>query len=328
MSSQLPWASESIAEFIEKTLGVEVPWIVDGLIPEGDLVLLLGAPKQGKTLLAESLALSVASGRPFAGQFEVRKGGVLLILEEDRREEVRSRLEKLAAADGLDLTQLPIRLLVRKGWRLDQDVGVDWLKTEIKRYSIVLTVVDCLSGVHRLHENDRDEMGPLLRSLQPVLDKLHCAILFTHHVTKPGKEGGSSGIHSARGSGELAAIARSILHVTRTAVGWKLKVMGNYDPPDPFKLALKRTEETQAIFFVGPEAQEDAAEEETVLALVTRDPGLTTEEIRKRLRRRASVVVKELEDLERARHIERRPVTRETPSGQRTTTGWFARIVN
>src|SRR2546427_162910 len=40
-------------------------WLVDGILPEGGMGLLVGASGEGKTFLALSFALAVATGRPW-----------------------------------------------------------------------------------------------------------------------------------------------------------------------------------------------------------------------------------------------------------------------
>ena len=87
-ATEKTWRAETIQDFVASTADSGVPWIVDGLIPEGDVVMLLAAPKVGKTLFMLFLAVCVASGRAFDGAHPVRQCPVLLVLEEDRREEV------------------------------------------------------------------------------------------------------------------------------------------------------------------------------------------------------------------------------------------------
>jgi hypothetical protein len=321
------WRSETIIEFLAATQAREVPFVVARLVPAGDLTLLVGAPKQGKTMLAEAMAIAVASGKPFAGEFEVRQGPVLLVLEEDRREEVRGRLEGFARGTGLDLLSLPIFLLVRKGWRIDQPDGIEWLRGELRERRITLVVIDCLSAVHRMHENERDDMSSLLRPLTPLLDPTGAALLFTHHERKAGK-GGRMGVHASRGSGELAAIARSLLHVTRNGKLWRVSALGNYDPPDPFSLALEGDRESRVVSFVGSAREPGESLEDILLALLEQEPGLTTEEIRRRLEKRYSVVQKALEGLETANRVERQSVNRSEGDASRRVQGWFLRSIN
>ena len=56
-------------------------WQVQGLIPEGALVCLYGAPGEGKTFVTIDLALSIAAGVDWHGR-EVKQGAVVYIAAE------------------------------------------------------------------------------------------------------------------------------------------------------------------------------------------------------------------------------------------------------
>jgi len=54
-------------------------WIVDQLFPQGSINILVGDGGVGKSWLTLHLALCVASGQDFLGNFPVKQGKVLLI---------------------------------------------------------------------------------------------------------------------------------------------------------------------------------------------------------------------------------------------------------
>ena len=56
-------------------------WQVQGLMPEGALVCLYGAPESGKTFVCVDLALSIAAGVPWHGR-EVKQGAVVYVAAE------------------------------------------------------------------------------------------------------------------------------------------------------------------------------------------------------------------------------------------------------
>lgn len=73
----------------------EPRWAVPDLIPEG-LTILAGRPKKGKSRLALDIALSVASGLPALGHFDVDNGGdVLFAGLEDGPRRLQERLQDM-----------------------------------------------------------------------------------------------------------------------------------------------------------------------------------------------------------------------------------------
>jgi KaiC/GvpD/RAD55 family RecA-like ATPase len=55
---------DSISDLLDAANERDV-WILDGLIEEGDQVVLSGPPKAGKSLMVSQMALAVASGGSF-----------------------------------------------------------------------------------------------------------------------------------------------------------------------------------------------------------------------------------------------------------------------
>src|ERR1700684_4033998 len=71
-----------------------IPFIVDGLLPNGSLSLLAAKPKQGKSNLSRHLAVCVSKGEPFLGR-KVSKGEVLVVSLEDPVNHVDNHLKVL-----------------------------------------------------------------------------------------------------------------------------------------------------------------------------------------------------------------------------------------
>ena len=67
---------------------VKVSYLVEQWVVTGSKVLVAGPPKTVKTLLADNLALSVASGKPFLGRFKVNQTGPVIIYQGENNEAV------------------------------------------------------------------------------------------------------------------------------------------------------------------------------------------------------------------------------------------------
>lgn len=84
---------------VEELLAIEDPleeWLVEGLLPAGGNLLLAGYPKTYKTMVVLELAVSLCTGTPFLGRYEVpTRRRVGLVLMEDMPHRVRQRLHRL-----------------------------------------------------------------------------------------------------------------------------------------------------------------------------------------------------------------------------------------
>lgn len=91
----------SLDEFLKSSVESQ-HWTVDGVWLEETIGMIVGSPKMGKSWLAMDLGLSVASGRPFLGEFEVTSPGpVAYVPKEDPSHLLYDRLAKVASSKGL-----------------------------------------------------------------------------------------------------------------------------------------------------------------------------------------------------------------------------------
>ena len=105
----------SLKEFLgddDTDVDEDEQWIVRAVIPSGVPSFIIGAPKSGKTMIAEHLGLSVAAGLDWLGEFKTRQGKVLILPREDSANETRRRVWRLARGLGQDPRELDGRFSV------------------------------------------------------------------------------------------------------------------------------------------------------------------------------------------------------------------------
>lgn len=116
-------------------------WVIKDILPEG-LALLVSGPKQGKSLLANLVALSHSAGIPFLGTYESVKGGVLYLDLEDPPRFAQGRWATLWGD-----SEFPESCLTAFRWNRMDDGGLDDIKRTLdERPEISLVVVDVLSN--------------------------------------------------------------------------------------------------------------------------------------------------------------------------------------
>ena len=173
-------------------------WLVPGLIALGQLVLLGGRPKGGKSWLVLQLIQCVDTGQPFLGK-ETRTAKALYIALEDgeRRVYQRCQLLKWQPRQAAVLFHVP---------RFD---GPDGLAgpglTQIDRlawqYDLIVidTLVATLSG--GINENDNTRMGVIINDLARIAHTTDTAVVLVHHTGK--NSGGDDIFNTLRGASAI-----------------------------------------------------------------------------------------------------------------------------
>jgi hypothetical protein len=171
-----------------------VSWVWDKLLPEGALAMLAAAPKVGKSTLAGDLAVAVAQGRPCAG-FATKQCPVLIVAVEERRDDVRRRLERF----GLR----PTDPLYISGYATPEDLPA--IRDAIERYGIELVILDTLTAYWAGFVSEENNNTETAKALRPFLDIARagdvCVLLLHHH----GK-GDRRGTEAIRGASAVFAL--------------------------------------------------------------------------------------------------------------------------
>jgi 5S rRNA maturation endonuclease (ribonuclease M5) len=221
-------------------------WIVPGLVPRGCLTFLGGAPKLGKTWLVLDIALAIALGAPVCAQWPTYQAKVFVIAEEDPRRRIQSRLWWLARGRGIDPRELEgLFLAAMAGFRIDDPASVARLTAAIEAHRPDVIFVDALARIHGADENDRTAMRAVTLPLQELCARHGVAIVMVHHFRKAaiGDEQKRPG-DLLRGTGDLHALARHVVGLTRPEQGGPLVLSaeGNYGSVEP--TAIEITEGT------------------------------------------------------------------------------------
>jgi len=213
---------------------IEAPkWLVKDIWQSGTYGMIAGEPKTYKSVQATDLALSVASGRPYIGQFPVEiSGPVLYIQEENNEQTVQDRVFKTAYSKGM-LTSTP------GGWALADDLplyfsnnyGVDLtakdsrelIEATIEKLKPVLIILDPLyMMLGQVDENSAKEVGDVLRWLTYLRNQYNVAIMICHHYNKGGTS--ARGGQRVRGSSAFHAWVESALYIKSTAEPFTVQI--------------------------------------------------------------------------------------------------------
>ena len=277
-----------------KELANEVPeapdWLVQGLLPRGTLALLAAYPKVGKSTLVAQLTAAVAQGRTFLGR-PTQRGGVLVIVAEERKDDVMRRLRHFGMEEEVD----PIYLWTEGV----EDTNGDRKKLQkfIQDQNIALVIVDTFASY--LLIPDEIDNSEVTRRLKPYVDMAHttgATILFVHHERKNGEEGEDSA-RAIRGGGAILGMADLAFQLQKQGAGARrrLRIVGRYQEI-PRSLTLDYVDD-EYVSLGTPEEAGRTAQRERVLAILPNGGlGLTVKEVATTMQSKEKAVRTALED--------------------------------
>lgn len=201
------------------------PWLIDGLLMDGNVTMLTGRGGDGKSLLALQLAITTALGATFAWWPAPQKRKVLLLNAEDDLDEQRRRLLSACAVMGAEVDVLAKHLSTLNTQRLvllarNPDTGkierthlYNKLFAIIKQYEIGLLVIDPLIETHAyLDENSNVDMKEVIVALRDLARRCAIPVLVVHHSRKGAPGGDQDG---ARGGSALVNACRMVVTLDR-----------------------------------------------------------------------------------------------------------------
>lgn len=221
------------------------PYIEDGILFPGTVMVIGGASKARKSWLAMDLALSLVSGTPFLTHTVPEKLRVLLLSGEGMMWSLKKNLaQAIAFKVGIEESNLDkLWVLPTLGHiKIDTEKGENWLKEWPSAFQVVI-----IDPYYRFLAHGRENLHEDQRAIQDIFDRLKAkgkAIVLAHHLRKP--QGEDLGQQELRGAG-LDQFADSILILQRKRTATSDRTTLHYTlrlAPEPDPLELTTTAET------------------------------------------------------------------------------------
>jgi KaiC/GvpD/RAD55 family RecA-like ATPase len=246
-----------IGDFMKKEFPPQEP-IVEGIISRGELIILSGPAKTGKSFFATQLAISVAKEIPFLGHFPTTKGTVFLLQTEITNSSFQERIKimepSIAVESDINLFISHQRIHIKDYLEMDE---IHYALTETRPDLLIL---DPFYTLHRGDENSSKEMVPILENLKRVSEDYNLACLLIHHQGKRNENAPTSRTgHKHRGSSSFADVPDGSLSLEKNdEKTLKLSFeFRNRETPDP--ILLTQDKETMHFNYEGgaPPEKED-----------------------------------------------------------------------
>ena len=196
--STSPFSVVNIREYMVHHGSNQVSWLVQDWLPEAAIGFVVAPPGSFKTWLTFDMAVSVATGTPFLGEYPVqRTGPVLLIQQEDFHGDIAQRLAVILQS-RLDLRaevmkddqfevkappEISIYIHPDRNLRFADQVVMDALELRIRELRPALVILDPLYSAAMTDDYMTKSAEQMLR-LKIIRDRYGCSFLVAHHTTK------------------------------------------------------------------------------------------------------------------------------------------------
>lgn len=190
----------------------DVEWLVDRIWPAGSCGWVAAAPKSYKSWAVLDMAVAVATGQDWMGEFKVQQGPVMYLQEEDRIRTQHKRLKAVVHGNYQEYTRIgkletdgssvwssresdapPIHIRVGDGFVISSEESLEWLEEMIEQHNLKLVVIDTLystlgAGVET--KNGEQMMDRALKPIRSMSRATGCSIMIVHHNRKEQNNGG------------------------------------------------------------------------------------------------------------------------------------------
>lgn len=163
------------------------PPVIHGLLREGETMNVISSPKIGKSWLVIDLALAVATGRPWLGEFKCEPGSVLIIDNELHKETSARRIPEVMRNREISRDEIRGRLFVENLRGQLQDLislGPYFDQFEPGQFKMVILDAFYRFLPMKTDENDNGTMASLYNHLDRYADRLKCCFVLIHHTSK------------------------------------------------------------------------------------------------------------------------------------------------
>ena len=240
-----------MCDYVKGYGGEGVSWLVEDWLPDKSITFLVSPPESYKTWILLDLAVSIATGNPFLGGYNVNQiGPTLIIQQEDSHSGLTDRLaliveQKLKMNANLDgdvwqvpsMPDIPIYVHPSRMLRFDNKQVLEELEKQIEEIKPKVILIDPLYSTTSAVDNYMADLANRMMVLKTWRDKYGCSFVIAHH-SKKNLDPDSTAREDSWGSQFLNAFLEAGWQIRRNPklaqneviVRRHSKVMGNQSP--------------------------------------------------------------------------------------------------
>lgn len=242
--------STSLCAFLDRP---PMEWLIEEVLPCRSFSALHGEPGSGKSLVAISIGLTVASGGDWCGM-KTRRGVVVYLFGEGQHGAPK-RISAWLQHFGRQPRSLEDRFIpVPRVADLLDNKAVILLVRDLKRLSPSLVIIDTLArSMVGGDENSSRDMGLVIAASERIMSEVRAAVMLLHHPAKATKGG-------MRGHGSLHGATDTELHAVKKNDRVTVKIVKQKDGEDGagFRSRLTPVSRTDSVVLV-PDGTESSS---------------------------------------------------------------------
>ena len=201
-------------------------WLVRHRLMRRHTTVTAAAPGVGKSTITIEEAVSLASGRDFLGFGINGPRKVAVINNEETRDELERRIEATCVRFDVPFSSIAQTLYLHSGIDADKFIVAHRgehdaviiaprareLAAFLADTGIDLLVIDPFVQVHRVSENQNEEIEQVMIALRDISVQANCALHLVHHTRKPpaGSSHQAGDIYAVRGGGAIVGDAHFV----------------------------------------------------------------------------------------------------------------------
>lgn len=198
----------ALYEYYSKVTSKPIDWLWYPYIPFGKLTVLQGDPGEGKSTFVLNLVARLSKGEPMPDGYTTSQPYVTIYQcsEDGMADTVKPRLEEA----GADCDKV--------AYIIDNDMALTLedgrIESAIEATGAKVFIIDPIQAFipSGADMQSATKMRSVLKNLASTADKYNCAIILIGHMNKGG---GAKALYRGLGSIDIAAIARSVLMISR-----------------------------------------------------------------------------------------------------------------
>jgi hypothetical protein len=195
----------------------EAPELIGGILREGNKMIITGDSKSGKTCLSQELAVCIAEGKPWLGEFKCEQGAVLYLNFECQESSLYKRFECIYKENGWKYTKQGMKNISvwnLRGHAIPLEKMVPLIVRRVRRTGPFLAIfLDPLYKVQQGDENSAEAITKFCNALDQLAQETGAAVIYDHHHPK-GYMGERKAIDRGAGSGVFARDADAIIDLS------------------------------------------------------------------------------------------------------------------
>lgn len=224
----------------------ETPYeVIASVLYASGKLMITGDSKSGKTCLSQNLAVCIASGSPWLGKYQCKKGKVLYINLEIRKEMLKKRFKAIYKSLGIKPTKENVSNI--RPWNLrGKALPLDQLAAKVIRRAraegpFTAIVLDPVYKVQNGDENSAEAISKFCNALDKIAEETGAAVIYDHHHPK-GDAGSKKTIDRGAGSGVFSRDADALIDISNIEPG--------NDAADMVRELMKTGEKPMELSFV------------------------------------------------------------------------------